>query len=371
LTDGERAAVWEISSYPTRGCGVGEYARQLAEALNKGDLPTMHVHLTARDGLMPSMRNLLSFLSMMRTRRPRTIHVQNTPPTTGPFIPFIYLAAKVMDVRLVITSHERPTPYLKHIGPRPLRWLFLRYDRWVNSCGDLTIVHSSGHRNELVANGVPQVNVRVMPIGVSRTALADVEEIERFRREEGMMDRRVITFFGIIRPNKGVHTLIRAFASLARFDGESHLMIAGAVPKECAEYGGELRGMVEELGIADRVTFTGFVPDDRIALVMGSSDIVVLPYTESTQSGVLLWQGVAYMKPLVVADVGGLKEFVENRKVGLLFKAGDHSMLKERLEELLKDDDYREAMVVEMAKTMEELDWTRLVPDYIEMLSPK
>jgi D-inositol-3-phosphate glycosyltransferase len=74
--------------------------------------------------------------------------------------------------------------------------------------------------------------------------------------------------------------------------------------------------MVEGLGLENKIMFTNnFVPREEVAHYFAVADLVVLPYLSATQSGIVQ---VAYHfeKPVLVTDVGGLKEVVPHGKVG-------------------------------------------------------
>ena len=109
-----------------------------------------------------------------------------------------------------------------------------------------------------------------------------------------------------------------------------------------------------ERGIAKRVVRTGFVKDGEIPSLMEASDVIVLPYLESTQSGVLLREVVPYRRPAIVADVGGLGEAAREHGLATLFPAGDAARLAEGIDHLLDDLSEQRAMGARQAAYSEE-----------------
>ncbi len=121
-----------------------------------------------------------------------------------------------------------------------------------------------------------------------------------------------ILFFGLIREYKGLDLLLQAFAD-ERFKKENlKLIIAGEYYDDKEKY---IR-LINELGIEKNIVQVDkFIPDAEVAHYFNAADLVVQPYKSATQSGVTQ---IAYHfnKPMVVTDVGGLKDMCPDGKVG-------------------------------------------------------
>ena len=121
---------------------------------------------------------------------------------------------------------------------------------------------------------------------------------------------RYALFFGLIRDYKGLDTLIEAWAKFRRSGHK--LLIAGEFYASRDKY----IDLIERLGLQDDVILHDhFIPDSEVANYFSVSDCVVLPYKTATQSGVTQ---IAYnfRTPIIVTDVGGLKEIVPDGVVG-------------------------------------------------------
>lgn len=121
---------------------------------------------------------------------------------------------------------------------------------------------------------------------------------------------RYALFFGLIRDYKGLDTLIEAWAKFRRSGHK--LLIAGEFYASRDKY----IVLIERLGLQDDIILHDhFIPDSEVANYFSASDCVVLPYKTATQSGVTQ---IAYnfRTPIIVTDVGGLKEIVPNGVVG-------------------------------------------------------
>ena len=139
----------------------------------------------------------------------------------------------------------------------------------------------------------------------------------------------VILCFGLIRPYKGVDVLLRAFAELAG----AELWVVGR------PLGVDLDDL-RTLASAARgpVRFVPrFVPDAEVPAIMRRADIVVLPYRDADQSGVL-YTALAFGKPIVASAVGGFEEVLGEHGAGRLVPPDEPEALASALRDLLDAD---------------------------------
>lgn len=140
----------------------------------------------------------------------------------------------------------------------------------------------------------------------------------------------VILFFGLLRPYKGIDTLLEAFAEI---EG-AELWIAGN-PRMDVE---PLQQLAAEA--PGRVRFlTRFVEDAEIPAIMRRADIVTLPYRDVEHSGVL-YAALAFGKPLVLSAIGGFPEVAEQGAAQLV-PPEDPAALAATLSELTTDETAR------------------------------
>ncbi len=125
-------------------------------------------------------------------------------------------------------------------------------------------------------------------------------------------EQKHLLFFGIIRSYKGLDLMLRVMANKRISPLNLKLLVAGEFYEDEKKY----LDMVEDLGVEKQIMFTNsFVPKDEVAHYFSAADLVVLPYLSATQSGVTQ---IAYHfnKPMLVTNVGGLKEMVAHGRVG-------------------------------------------------------
>jgi glycosyltransferase involved in cell wall biosynthesis len=125
---------------------------------------------------------------------------------------------------------------------------------------------------------------------------------------------KVILFFGYVRKYKGLDILLRAFKGISEEVPGIKLLVAGEFYDNPEEY----YDIIKENGIEDKVKIVNqYIPNEEVYKYYSAADLVVQPYRSATQSGIL---NVAYgfLKPVVVTRVGGLEEFVQNEKTGII-----------------------------------------------------
>lgn len=104
-------------------------------------------------------------------------------------------------------------------------------------------------------------------------------------------------------PRMGHDVLLAAFATLADRDSDVHLYLAGDGPLRA-----DLEVLAADLGITDRTTFLGYVPDDALPAVQARADLAVVPTTELEGFGLATLEALASGTPVVATPVGGTVE---------------------------------------------------------------
>lgn len=190
---------------------------------------------------------------------------------------------------------------------------------------DATIVHTR-HGAELLGGG-PRVHV--IPHGAFEHLTRQPAE-QPLPPELAAVEGPVVLCFGVVRPYKGVDVLVEAFRS-----------VEGA---ELWVVGRPLGVSPESLGAPASVRFVPrYVSDTELPAFFRRADLLVLPHRTADVSGVL-FAGLAFGKPMVLSDVGGFRELVEDHGAGRLVPPGDPAALAEAIGTLLADRDERERL---------------------------
>ena len=146
---------------------------------------------------------------------------------------------------------------------------------------------------------------------------SETTDVKKIKQDFGFEeDSLVLLFFGYVRKYKGLDILIEAFPQILSQHPNARLLIVGEFYDDPKEY----FDLIKKLKIEKQVkVINQFVPNEDVAKYYQVSDLVILPYRSATQSGIL---NVAYgfNKPVIVTDVGGLAEFVDEGKTGFVVK---------------------------------------------------
>jgi glycosyltransferase involved in cell wall biosynthesis len=150
----------------------------------------------------------------------------------------------------------------------------------------------------------------------------------------------VVGFFGRLQKWKGVEVFLRAAAEVARAHADVRfLVVGGALYGWEQPYGEGLPKLAEELGVAERVHFTGH-RDDALALMAGC-DIVVHASLRSEPLGMVVPEAMALRRAVVASRSRGPEEVIDHERTGILVAPGDEGALAEALRRLIADPDER------------------------------
>lgn len=311
--------------YPPARDGIGTYTQVLGGALREAGHEVAVVTVRAEHGAAPQVIGALGpwgatdrLRSEVAHFKPDVVHVQFAVPAFGARTPALvrWLTELARSpVPIVTTLHEpsRDTALLHGPG----RALYRRIAR----LSDRTIVHTEGALDTLTGPlAISADRVEVIP-HFSTPPPEPVGTARELRERFGLGGDRLLLAFGYIHVHKGLDDLVQALALMRRRDTgalrDVRLVVAGAVRSRSGPFRAfEVRdrahlALVRRLaargGVADRLVFTGFVPDDDISAWFDAAETVVLPYRRAEQSGVANLAR-AYGVPVIATTAGGLRE---------------------------------------------------------------
>lgn len=178
--------------------------------------------------------------------------------------------------------------------------------------------------------GVDCAKIQVIPNGVSwpQKSLNEMQSIKISGINE---EDRLIFFIGRLVPEKGVLCLLKAVSRLVKEVSNVKLVIAGQGPQ-----GKFLKQQAEELGIEDRVLFTGFIKDEVRDWFYQKSEVAVFPSLYEP-FGIVALEAMAAGTPVIVSNVGGLAEIIEDGITGLKVSPDNDEELAAALKKVLDD----------------------------------
>jgi glycosyltransferase involved in cell wall biosynthesis len=197
----------------------------------------------------------------------------------------------------------------------------------------------------------------VIPMGIAATGREHPPGLENADRllDRGLNGQRgsenKILFIGRLIEIKGLEILLKALATLQ----EVQLLVAGD---------GEQRMALESLAAELKVNavFLGQLGRAEKARLLATSTMVVIPSIRlpdgrTEGAPVVALEALAAGLPVIAAGVGGLSEIIIDGQNGLLFEAGNHLLLADRIQRLLDDRELRERLSSQARRTAEAFDW--------------
>jgi glycogen(starch) synthase len=178
---------------------------------------------------------------------------------------------------------------------------------------------------------LPHGKLDVVPNGVAvRDFALPQPDIDAFRRRLTPDGEALVLFAGRLEYEKGVQTVLHALEEVEAAVGAVRFLVAGV-----GTYSDELKRLVADLHLEDRVQFTGFLEDHDLRLHYAAADVALAPSIYEP-FGLVAVEAMACGTPVVVGDTGGLREIVAGGH-GLTFPPEDAHHLAARIIEVLSD----------------------------------
>ncbi len=188
---------------------------------------------------------------------------------------------------------------------------------------DQFIAPSRFLRQSFVAWGLPEERVKYMRTGI------DLEAFERVERQPA--ERVRVAFIGTVVEHKGVHVLLRAWRRLPpAIRARAELVVYGPLQHQ-PDYQARVRALAEATG----ARLAGPLARADVPAVLTRTDILVVPSVWYENSPLIILEALAMGTPLLVSNLGGMAELVDDGITGFHFKVGDEEHLANRLEDLI------------------------------------
>jgi PEP-CTERM/exosortase A-associated glycosyltransferase len=222
-----------------------------------------------------------------------------------------------------------------------------------------------GLRSDIAGRGIPADKVSVIPNAVDiRSFEPGRSPDEALKARLGLAGATVVGFIGSFYAYEGLDLLLAALPALLQRRPDARVLLVGGGPQEAA-----LKAQAQQLGVADKVVFTGRVPHAEVQRYYDLVDVLAYP-----RHSMRLTELVTPLKPLeamaqgrllVASDVGGHKELIRDGQTGVLFRAGSADALATALLGLLERRGDWPALRAAGRRFVEtERNWARSVANY-------
>jgi len=245
---------------------------------------------------------------------------------------------KKLRKKLVFTAHNI------NAGERDCNDSFLNRVslRFLYKIVEHIFVHTERMKCQLMNEfGISEKKITVIPFGINNSIPSTGMSKAEARRRLGInIEEKVILFFGLLAPYKGVDQLVMAFGQLRKRISRVKLIIAGQINKGCGKYWEGIQRLMKSNGLEKYIIKRiEFIPDEEVEIYYKGADLLILPYRKVFQSGVL-FTSFYFGLPVIGSDVGSLREDIIDGETGYICRPGDAGDLAEKMYLYFQSDLY-------------------------------
>ncbi len=232
---------------------------------------------------------------------------------------------------------------------------------------DRVVALSHALVDEMISRGIKRDKIVYIPNGVDVGRFEPGPAPEKIRKRLGFEGAFVIGYIGSFFRYEGLDILARAFVEIAKEFDSARLMLVGA-----GELGPELEKIVFDAGLNEKVVFTGKVPHTQVDDYYKLCDLMILPRRETRETRLVTplkpMEIMAMRKPLILSNIGGHREIVEDEKNGIFFKAEDVDDLVHKIRLLITNQDYRNSLAEKGREwVVNNRNWSALATRYLQL----
>lgn len=275
--------------------------------------------------------------------------------TPGPVGMAALAAAKILGLRTAGIYHTDFPQYVRILTEdafmETLTWNFMH---WFYSQLDVLWVNSEDYRKIWAERGIPAERLRILPRGLDLELFTPARADAGFWRSRGLKEGEVaMLYVGRMSKEKNLDLVVEA---LNRVRGSG-----GVMPR--AVFVGDGPYMAEMKRLVPDGIFTGYLQGEDLATAYASADFFIFPSTTDTFGNVIL-EAHASGLPVIVSDVGGPRDLVDDGQDGYITKAFDVDGIAAKMRELSVDAMLRSAMGVAARKKVEKRDWGKAFEEF-------
>ncbi len=273
------------------------------------------------------------------------------------------LAGRALEKPVVLTFHTMVTEAAKFYNFTPFPEWVIQLSMWtylriILHRAEVVIAPTLAIKNEIKRYAPHIKRFEVIPTGVDLDRFNPRLDGSEVRKRYGLEGKKVILHLGRIAWEKNIELVVRGFRILAKQELDARLVLVGEGPaKE------HLVKLTEELGVSDKVTFTGFVPDSDLPQFYAACDVLTIASKFETQ-GLVILEAMAVGKPVSGIRYRAVAELIREGENGELFEETPYSW-SQATARLLKDPQmYREGALAKACEYSAGQWATRLVDIY-------
>jgi glycosyltransferase involved in cell wall biosynthesis len=285
--------------------------------------------------------------------KPDIVHIQHEyflygGPYKAIIFPITLLLVRIARIPLVVTMHHViPRKEVSHFRtllgmsiPKFMIAAFLIFFNRLFSFSSKIIVPSSTFKQTLSTDyKISDEQIEVVPHFVHQKVTSFEKDGINAKASLGLYGKKVVLFFGYIRPTKGIEYMLYALRIIIREIPNVMFSIAGGSQPYYATYLRYLGRLINELELSSYVRFEDYVPEEFLPATFAASDVVVFPYTSTIgMTPIAHLQAAAYGKPVIATNIDDFNtEFVDH-ETAILVPPKDPDALGKSIIEVFTND---------------------------------
>lgn len=252
----------------------------------------------------------------------------------------------VKEKKVVLICEVAGDLWIKMFGPffgllgRMIERLYLRFI--YKNIPYLTI--SSSTRQELIAGGVKRKNITVLPMGITVP-----KEIKKTKKEKDP----TLIFVGRLSKSKGVEDAIESLSQVLKTYPKTKLWIVGGGDRDYIKF---LEKKTRNLNVSSKITFWGYVSQEKKFELMGRAHILLAPSLKEGW-GLIVPEAGYVGTPAIGYNVPGLREVIRNHKTGYLTLSSNALELSKSINKTLKKESEYKKLISSAKKLSMSYNW--------------
>lgn len=233
----------------------------------------------------------------------------------------------------------------KSLSPKKFVHPLIKLRLYIAKKADYYLAQTEEMGEDLVSFGIERSKIKSFPNSVDEKyfyPLKTEKEKNILKEKLGLSKDKVLIFFcGRLVARKGLLDLIGAWNIILKHTKDAILVMIGSGNNQPDSVEDQIREMVIRQKTSDSIIFLGEKNREEVSLYLKTADIFVYPSIHPEGRAVSVLEAMSTEVPVVVTDIGGLKEIVVNNVNGLLVEINNHEGLSSALIKLIKNSDLR------------------------------
>lgn len=258
------------------------------------------------------------------------------------------VAGKMFGKRIVAkfeTPGELTFSGKKALLPKKFVHPLIKFRLWVAKKADYYLAQTEEMRRELVDFGIKNNKIKSFPNSVDENVfcpLASEKDKEKLKNQLNLPKDKILIFFcGRLVKRKGLFFLLKTWAILSKKVDNTVLVLIGSGKNQPDSVEEELSKIAGNPGFESKILFLGEKNREEVAVYLKTADIFVYPSIHPEGRAVSVLEAMSTEVPVVVTDIGGLREIVSDGLFGYLVKVNDLDTFSSRLEKLINNEKLR------------------------------